>query len=184
VTWLERFRPPAVPEAIARMFGRDEHLLALAPLTAGGTAVVTRYGLYLLADGADLAERVPWHLVSKARLDAGTLSLTVADEVGVLPGGAVLLRDRVPVDVRPQRRNKLTDVVHSRVRGSVVASQRLAMEGATGWLALRSVAGQDGLVTQFRPDAESSAHAAGLDDAVTAAAQRLTLASGRRPVDD
>jgi hypothetical protein len=166
------------------MFGRDEHMLALAPLVTGGVAVVTRYGIYLQAGDAAEAERVPWHLVSKARLDAGTLSLTVADEIGVLPGGAVLLRDRVPIEVRPERRNKLTDVVHTRVRGSVVGSQRLAIDGATGWLVLRSVAGRDGLVVQFRLDPGSSAQVPGLDDAVTSSAQRLAVMSGRGSVDD
>lgn len=184
MSWLDRFRPPDVPVAISSMIGRDEHVLALAPLAAGGTAVVTRYGMYLLADGSSSAEHVAWHMVSKARLDAGTLSLTVADHIGVLPGGVVLLRDREPFDVRPQRRNKLTDVVHTRVRGSVIGSQRLAVDGATGWVALRSVAGRDGLLVQFRLDPGASPDAPGLAEAVAAAAERLAIASGRVTVDE
>lgn len=181
---LDRFRPPGVPEPIANAFGRDEHVLALAPLVAGGTAAVTRFGVYLLADGATEPERIPWHLVSKARLDAGTLSLTVADEVDELPGGAVVLIDRDPIEVRPEGRNKLTDIVHTRVRGSVIASQRLANGGAAGWVALRSVAGRNGFVVQFRPDPDAIGPAAAWDAEVSRAASRLAMASGRVPVDE
>ena len=165
-------------------FGRDEHVLALAPLVAGGTAVVTRFGVYLLADGAPEPERIPWHLVSKARLDAGTLSLTIADEVGELPSGAVVLRDRNPIEVRPERKNKLTDVVHPRVRGSVIASQRLAGASAVGWVALRSVAGRDGYIVQFRPDAAAAGSASEWDREVSRLADRLALTSGRAPLDE
>jgi hypothetical protein len=118
-------------------------------------------------------------------LDVGTLSLTLADQVGVLPSGAVLLRDRPPIEIRPEGRTKLTDVVHTRVRGSVIASQRLVTSsGAGGWLALRSVAGQDGVVVQFRLDPRSPAGAAGLDGAVSQAAHRLLVDAGRLPVEE
>ena len=184
MSWLDRIRPPEVPAAISAAFARDEHVLAMAPLVAGGTAVVTRYKLYLLADGGSEAECVPWHLVSKARLDAGTLSLTIADEVGELPSGAALLRDRQPIEIRPEHRNKLTDVVHTRVRGSVIGSQRLATDGVTGWVALRTVAGRDGFVVQFRPDRAAPGSAEAWDVEVSRVANRLAMASGRVPIEE
>jgi hypothetical protein len=167
---------------LVSLIGHDELVIASVRLTPQGALAATREALYLAWNGGQ--ERVPWHLVSKARLEAGTLSITVADEVGTLPSGAVLLRDRGSVAVRPERRNRVTDVVHSRVRGSVVASQRVTAPRAAGWVVLRSVAGRDGLVVQMRLDRGSDSNASGLDALVVATADRLRVTTGRVPLEE
>ena len=181
MSWLDAFRGPPVPPAMASALARDEAVLAVVPAVTGHVLAATRLALYVL-EGDDV-ERVGWHLISKARLDAGTLSLIVADEIGRWPDGTALLQDRPVRNLRPVRRNRLTDVVHQRVRGSVVASRHISGSRATGWVVLRRIAGEDGLTVQFRLE-RGSPDADGLGPLVTATADQLRASVGRFSIDE
>lgn len=180
-------RPTALPEALRRSLAADERVLAAARIddgagdsgaefsTAGtsGQVVIaaTRFGLWTARE--DSATRVEWHRVSRARLVGGVLHLTVADEVGTWPDGTVLLRDRAETALRPQRQNKVTDVVHDRVRASVVAARQITWSGSCGWVVLRKIAGRDGLTVQLRLDRGADPDAAGLAEAVETVVTQL-----------
>jgi hypothetical protein len=149
----------SVPDALARALDTDEHVQVLAPLVDGDLLAVTRFGLWLLS--GDVAVRWNWETVSKARLAAGTLVLTAAQEVAVTDDGIVLLQDLPPREFRLAGPTGLTDAVHTRVRRSVGASRHLPWPGAGGWVVLRRIPGRNGLTTQVRLDGGISAAAAG-----------------------
>lgn len=161
-----RFRRAAMPDPLRAALQPDEQIAAAVHTDSGITLAASRFGLWIVTDA--IAERIDWHHVSKARFADGVLHLTVADEVGTWPGGAVLLRDRAPRTWRPDHANKLTDAVHRRVRDSVVASRHLPWPGAGGWVVLRKVAGRNGLTVQVRLDPGSDLSAPGFDEAVVA----------------
>ena len=141
-----------------------DRILAAAWVADGRMVTATRFGLWLVAGG--VAERWDWHRISKARLADGALYVTVADVVETWSDGTVLVRDRPEVEVRPRHPTRLTDVVHDRVRRSVAASRRLDWPRAGSWIALRRVAGSDGLAVQVRLDPDADAFAAGFVAAV------------------
>lgn len=146
--WPRRRLP--VPGALARALQPDEQVQVLAPLVEGHLLAVSRFGLWLLAD--DVAVRWRWETVSKAQLSAGTLVLTVAEEVSVTDHGIVVLQDLPPRQFQFAGPTGLTDAVHTRVRRSVAASRHLPWPGAGGWVVLRRIPGRNGLTTQVRLD--------------------------------
>ncbi len=169
VRWLRR--TGGVPPVLAEALDPEERLMGLTTTTEGYVLAASRFGLWLTID--DAAERWDWHRMSKARLAHQTLSITMADEVGELPGGTVLLRDRPAVALHPTRLTKLTDTVHHRVRRSVVASRHLDLGTSGCWVVLRKVAGRDGLTVQVRLDDGADARMPGFASAVDAAVDNL-----------
>lgn len=161
-------RGRGLPEALRAALGPADRVLAGAVAEDGRTLAASRFGLWLVA--GEVAERWDWHLISKARLRAGTIYLTVVDPIETWPDGTVLVRDRPEVSIRPQYSTRLTDIVHQRVRRSVAASGRFEVPGAGAWVALRRVAGRDGLTVQVRLDAGADHEATGFASAV---AQRV-----------
>lgn len=160
----------SMPAPLTAALEPGEQITAAVPAGAQVLAV-SRFGLWVVEDGA--AARIDWHLVSKARLTGGELQLTVADVVCSWPDGTVVLRDRPPRILRPERLTRLTDAVHQRVRASVAASRHLEWPGAGGWVVLRRIAGRDGLAPQIRLDPGSDHEATGFADAVAAIVDEL-----------
>jgi hypothetical protein len=167
-----------MPAALQVALEPDEHITSAVPAD-GRVLAVSRFGLWIV-DG-ETAARIDWHLVSKARLTEGELRLTVADEIATWPDGTVLLRDRAPQRLRPQRLTRLTDSVHQRVRASVADSRHLDWPGAGGWVVLRRIAGRDGLTVQVRLDPGADPSAAGFAEAVAVVVDALWPASVPRP---
>lgn len=176
-----RLRQAALPAALKGSLAPEERVLTAARLDDGSDSVAaaTRFGLWTVAGGE--ARRVDWHHISRARWTGGVLALTIADEVGTWPDGSVLLRDRPEVRIRPQRAGRLTDVVHDRVRASVLASRQLFWPGAGGWVVLRRVAGRDGLMVQVRLDPAAEPDVPGFSEAVGRVVAELWPADTPRP---
>lgn len=173
-----RIGRPGLPEALRSALSPEERILSAVP--AGSRLLaVSRFGLWIVE--GDSAARIDWHLVSRARLSRQELQLTVADEIATWGDGTVVLRDRAPRILRPERLTRLTDVVHQRVRASVAASRHLDWPGAGGWVVLRRVAGRDGLATQLRLDPGADPSAAGFADAVAEATDALWPDTVPRP---
>jgi hypothetical protein len=167
-----------MPAALKAALEPDEQITSAVPAD-GGILAVSRFGLWIV-DG-EIATRIDWHLVSKAQLTEGELRLTVADEIATWPDSTVVLRDRAPRSLHPQRLTRLTDAVHHRVRASVAESRHLDWPGAGGWVVLRRVAGRDGLTVQLRLDAGADPGAAGFADAVADLVDALWPESVPRP---
>ncbi len=151
-----------------------ERVLAAAALPDGEMLAATRFGLWHVDDRGPI--RMPWDLVSKATFADRTLRVVVAEVADTWVDGTIVLIDRAAREFALPTKNVLTDVVHARVRGSVVRSAHIdAPAGA--WVVLRKVAGRDGLTVQVRPDA-------GTDPAIQgfAAAVAHTAAALRGPV--
>jgi hypothetical protein len=137
--------PVDFPGALAA----DERVLGVAELAGGGHVVATSFGLWL-PDG-DTVRRVGWHLISKATWGNATLVVTEADEVDAI-GGAVLLADRPPRQLRLRRPGRVPEVVHARVTGSIRSRHHRDLPGGGAWVVQRSIPGQDGIVLQVRAD--------------------------------
>lgn len=141
--WFRRLS--GLPEGFTGQLAEEETVVAAC--TSGDAAVVvTNLGLWLPG-----AERVGWHLISKATWDGNALSVITAVETGTA-GRAVLLTDR------PARRFPLDDprrvpeAVHRRVTGSIVERHRHELPGGGAWFIRRRVPGQDGAILQVRAD--------------------------------
>lgn len=143
-----------LPAGFSGRLDPDEHVLGSAALAGGGHLVVTTLGLWLPG-----AERLGWHMVSKASWQNGAIALVEAREVDVA-AGAVLIEDR------PARRLRLTDpgrvpeIVHARVTGSIKSRHHRDLPGGGAWFVQRKVPGRDGVVLQVRPDPGTDAAAA------------------------
>ena len=92
--WLDRLlRRPALPEGV--VLEPEEHVVAVADVVDGGQVVATSRGLWLPD-----AQRLPWHLISKATWEGGALRVTPARHRGAQPGRllgeAVTLADGLP----------------------------------------------------------------------------------------
>lgn len=173
-----RLRRADMPAALRAALAPGEQITAAVPAEHGRLLAVSRFGLWIV-EGAG-AVRLDWHLVSKARLAEGELQLTVADELTTWPDGTVVLRDRAPRSVRPQRPTRVTDAVHQRVRASVAESRHLDWPGSGGWVVLRRVAGRDGLTAQMRLDPGADPAAAGFADAVAVVVEAMWPATVAR----
>lgn len=163
MSWLRR-RKTSLPPALSAALGAEERVVATAQTRSGELLAASRFGLWVAH--AESAVRLDWHLISRARLSAAALEIVVADQVSSWPDGTVLVMDREPVVFRLEHTTRLTDQVHQRVRGSVVASHYVPWAGAGGWAVLRRIAGRDGLVAQLRLDPGADPNAAGFADGV------------------
>src|SRR5690606_10368048 len=130
-----------LPEAAREVLGLDgaARVLAWSPLTGGGWAVATREGLRTLLPTGTLVDR-PWTDVHHAAWDAESRTLAV---------WWVGSRQTTPLELAEG--SFLPEVVHERVRASVVLTRDVAVPGGrTVWVALRKAA--DGsLSTQAVP---------------------------------
>jgi hypothetical protein len=147
---LRRLFGGGVPPELEGAIERDEHIVATAGLRGGGSLFATSHGLWV--PGTDGPRRVGWHLVSKVTWGNGQLELVEAEETDTA-GDAVLLTDLRPARYALERPNKLPDVVHSRVNGSIRSRHRQELPGGGAWFVQRKVPGRDGVVLQVRADA-------------------------------
>jgi hypothetical protein len=142
---VDRDLPADFPGTLAA----SERVIGVAELAGGGRLVATSMGLWL-PDGAEV-RRIGWHLISKATWNQGTLVVIEAAETGTV-GDAVLLADRPPLRLRLEKAGRVPEMVHARVTGSIKSSHHRDLPGGGAWVVQRSVAGQDGIVLQVRPD--------------------------------
>jgi hypothetical protein len=147
---LRRLFGGGTPPELEKALDQDEHVVATADLRGGGSLFATSHGLWV--PGTDAPRRVGWHLISKVTWGNGQLELIEAEETGTA-GEAVLLADRRPTRFALERPNKLPDVVHSRVNGSIRSRHRQELPGGGAWFVQRKVPGRDGVVLQVRADA-------------------------------
>ncbi|MHA6798875.1 hypothetical protein [Bounagaea algeriensis] len=159
-----------VPEEVRRALERDERVLAVAEAQEGAT-VATQRGLWLPE-----RRRVGWHLISKARWDAGSLNVVEAEEIATADR-AVVLRDHPPRRLRLSAPGRVPQVVHERVTGSIRSRHHRELPGGGAWVVQRKVPGQDGVVLQVRGDPGTD------EQLVTALARELSirLRSGGEP---
>jgi hypothetical protein len=134
-----------MPEGCTGQLAEQENVVA-ACASRGEPVVVTTLGLWLPG-----AERVGWHLISKATWDGSVLSVVTAVESGTA-GRAVLLTDqpvrRFPLD-DPRR---VPEAVRRRVTGAIVERHWHELPGGGAWFIRRRVPGQDGAILQVRAD--------------------------------
>lgn len=116
-----------------------DRVLAWSPLAGGGAVAATVNGLRVLSPAGRTLSR-DWEQVRRAAWDRGSSTLAVTWVTG----------PRVtPLEVT--RPGRLPEVVHERVRSSVVLSREVDLPGGrTAWVALRRTAG-GGLVSQAVP---------------------------------
>ncbi|SDP47635.1 hypothetical protein SAMN04515671_4401 [Nakamurella panacisegetis] len=161
--WPFALRRPPLPPSLVAAIDPGEDVQLVAPLADGRSLAVSRFGLWVV--GEEVA-RWNWELISKARLTDLTLTVVVAAQVEMTPDGTAVLLDQPVRSFELAGTNRLTDVVHTRVRRSVAASRHLPWPRAGGWVVLRRVPGRDGLTTQIRLDPGADAHAPGFLEAV------------------
>lgn len=137
-----------VPARAVTTLATGEEVLAVATLQAGHL-VATRLGLW--TPGPDGPARLPWHLVSKAGWQGGTLTLTVARVTGEA-GRAVLLADAERRRYALAEPGRVPQVVQERVTASIRSAHHRALPGGGAWFVQRRVAGVDGVVLQVRAD--------------------------------
>jgi hypothetical protein len=143
--WLDRLlRRPALPEGV--VLEPEEHVVAVADVVDGGQVVATSRGLWLPD-----AQRLPWHLISKATWEGGALRVTPAREIETVEG-AVLIADEHPHRLRLATPGRVPETVHTRVTGSIKSRHHRNLPGGGAWFVQRSVAGRDGVVLQVRAD--------------------------------
>jgi hypothetical protein len=138
---LDRARRNRLPDDAAALLGveRGERVLAWSTLAGGGYAAATAQGLSVLAPSGRIVRR-PWVEVDHAAWDQDSRTLAV---------WWVGSRQATPLEVTAG--SFLPEVVHERVRASVVASREVPVgDGRAVWVALRKAA--DGtLSTQAVP---------------------------------
>lgn len=117
-----------------------QRVLAWSPLVGGGTVAATVGGLHVVTPVRRVLAR-PWAQVRQASWEAvsGTLAVTWVSSV----------REITPLELAVPGR--LPEVVHERVRSSLVLAQEVAAPGGRSvWVALRRTA-DGGLMTQVVP---------------------------------
>jgi hypothetical protein len=138
---LRNFRRPPLPADAAQALeiGSGERVLTWSVLTDGGVAAATIEGLRVRPEGADLVV-APWTDIDHAVWDA---------ESAVLSIWWVGSPDITPLALEED--SFLPEVVHERVRASVVLTRDVPLPGGRAlWIALRK--GSDGtLTTQVAP---------------------------------
>jgi len=145
VTWLDRLlRRRTLPEGV--VLEPDEHVVAVADVVGGGQVVATSRGLWLPD-----AQRLRWHLISKATWEGGALGVVEAKEVGTVEG-AVLIADEPPRRFRLADPGRLPEAVHGRVIGSIKSRHHRDLPGGGAWFVQRTEAGRNGVVLQVRAD--------------------------------
>ena len=152
MTWLDRLlRRPTLPDGV--VLEPDEHVVAVADVASGGQVVATSRGLWLPD-----AQRLRWHLISKATWEGGALSVVEAREVETVEG-VVLIADEPPRRLRLTNPGRVPEAVHRRVTGSIKSRHRRDLPGGGAWFVQRTVAGRDGVVLQVRADPGTDADA-------------------------
>ena len=145
MNWLRR-RLTGLPEGFTGRLAENESVAASC--TSGGEPVVaTSLGLWLPG-----AERLGWHLVSKATWDGSALTVIASVESGAA-GSAVLLTDQPPRRYALEEPGKLPEAVQRRVTQSIVDRHRHELPGGGAWFIRRRVPGRDGTILQVRADA-------------------------------
>lgn len=147
--WWRKLIGGGAPAEFTGVLEPDEHVVAMSQLRGTGFLFATSLGLWV--PGEDGPRRVGWHLISKVTWGNGVLELVEARESGAA-GDAVLLTDLRPARYVLERANKLPDVVHTRVNGSIRSRHRRELSGGGVWFVQRKVPGRDGIVLQVRPD--------------------------------
>lgn len=132
---LARHRlPPDAQRALG--LGVGERVLAWSPLAGGGVAAATVSGLHVLTPQGQVLNR-EWAQIRQASWDAGS---------GTLAVGWVASRGLTPLEITAPGR--LPEVVHERVRSSLLLSRQVdAPGGHSVWVALRRT-GSGAVVTQ------------------------------------
>ncbi|OLF08505.1 hypothetical protein BLA60_23120 [Actinophytocola xinjiangensis] len=153
---FRRFFGGGVPAELDGVLASEEHVVATAGLRPSGFLYASSLGLWVPAQEGQ--RRVGWHLISKVTWGNGVLEVVEARESGTA-GDAVLLADERPVRYQLERPNKLPDVVHNRVNGSIRSRHRRDLPGGGVWFVQRKVPGRDGIVLQVRPDPGSDEEA-------------------------
>jgi hypothetical protein len=129
-------RRPALPDDVRALLGLDpsDRVLAWSPLAGGGHAAATAAGLHALLPTGALVRR-PWTDVHHAAWE---------QDSGMLAVWWVSARQPTPLEVG--QGSFLPEVVHERVRASVVLTRDVAVPGGrTVWVALRKAV--DGALT-------------------------------------
>jgi hypothetical protein len=138
---LRKFTPNRLPAEAARALGLDvgTRVLAWSPLVGGGVAAATVDGLHVLTPQGRTLHR-EWAQVRRASWEAASGTLAVA---------WVSSRQLTPLELTAPGR--LPEVVHERVRSSLLLAQEVTAPGGRSvWVALRRAA--DGAaVTQVVP---------------------------------
>ena len=166
-----KLKRPALPAALVSALDAEEQVQFVAPLVDGESLAASRFGLWIVS--AEGAVRWNWDVISKARLTDRSLTVVAAAELEVLPDGLVVLVDQPSRTFELAHPSRLTDVVHTRVRGTVAASRHLPWPRAGGWVVLRRVPGRDGLTRQIRLDPGADVRAPGFVEAVAETAAEL-----------
>jgi hypothetical protein len=162
---MRRFAANRLPADIMQelKLGPGERVLAWSPLVGGGAAAATVGGLHVVTPLGQSLQR-PWAQVRQASWEAasGTLAVTWVSSV----------REITPLELTAPGR--LPEVVHERVRSSLLLSQEVAEPGGRSvWVALRR-ATDGAMVTQVVP-----APGVRLDDPEVAARVRRAEAALR-----
>jgi hypothetical protein len=138
---FRRFSSSRLPADVAAALPLEpgDRVLAWSPLTGGGAAAATVTGLRVLSPtGRTLARE--WAQVRQAAWDGGSGTLAVTWVTG---------RQVTPLELT--RAGRLPEVVHERVRASLLLSRQVELPGGrTAWVALRRSAG-GALVSQVVP---------------------------------
>lgn len=149
MSWLRRIFGEPLPEVLREALDRDEHVLAVAPVGAGGHLAVTALGLWVPTDGG--MRRIGWDFISKAVWRDDALTVTEAEVTGYA-GKAVLLADRPPVRHALPKPGRIPKLVRERVEGSIRSRYHKDLPGGGAWFVVRKVPGTDGVMLQVRPD--------------------------------
>lgn len=163
-----RRRPP-VPTSARRYLEPDERPLAWAQAVTGQVLVATPRGLHVVGDQAH--RLVAWHQISKATWGERWLTVT---ESRVVRGPQIT--DERPWRLQFDEPGGVPPVLRRRVESAVVVSERHPVGGGV-LIVGRKVAGQDGLLWQYRLDTErvlSNAERAEIEQAMNAARARRT----------
>lgn len=139
---LRKFTPNRLPGEAAEALGLDAgvRVLAWSPLAGGGVAAATVDGLHVFTPQGRAVHR-EWALVRQASWEAASGTLAVS---WISP------RQLTPLELTTPGR--FPEVVHERVRSSLLLSQEVGVAGGrTVWVALRRSA-DGGVVTQVVPE--------------------------------
>lgn len=143
---LFRKRPPAPREAVIGL-DKDERVQAWAEATDRSYLVATRRGLHLTK--GEETRLLGWHEITKAVWREGQLTVVESAE---LDDSEIM--DLPPWTVELREPGTLAVVIRQRVEASVVITRQERVAGGSVRIVGRKVAGVDGLLWQFRADAD------------------------------